>query len=103
MPEPPCLPFTHWRILKDPIKVAQSQIRTLELLLMSRVDRDTCRPQTAGKLTGNAISVNRPIQTNGNRHQLVFCECEDWTSVSQKDIEFCKLSPKERGVFKFNG
>jgi hypothetical protein len=103
MPEPPCITFAHWRVLKDPIKVAPAQIRALELLLMRRVDRATCQRYTAGKVVANTIFVNRPIQTNSIRHQLVFCECEDWVSVSKQDQAYCSLPARERGVFRFGG
>jgi Eukaryotic-type carbonic anhydrase len=105
MPEPPCIEGTHWRVLKEPIPVAPSQLRALEQLLIQRVDPSTCqRPSTAGKVTGgNRIAVNRPLQTNSPAHRLVYCECADWTSKSAKDAAYCQLTPDRRGVYRFSG
>jgi hypothetical protein len=108
MPEPPCLAGTHWRVLKDPIMVAPSQLRALEKLLIERIDPATCQYHTAGKVTTTkakpkTIVVNRPLQTTTTAHQLVYCECIDWTSKSAQDVAYCQLSAAERRVFPFSG
>lgn len=100
---PPCLEGVHWRVMKDPIKVAPNQIKELERLIANRVDPTTCKRDTAGKPRGNgsgAVDVVRPIQTTTKKHDVVFCECVDWKSKQQKDLHWCKLPMKERGVKK---
>lgn len=102
MPEPPCVHYAHWRVMRLPIKVAPSQIRTLESLLADRIDPDSCEAYTAGRPRGGnsiAVDVNRPIQTNRPKHKLVYCECQDWEPKLPKDKEYCELSMEERGVF----
>jgi Eukaryotic-type carbonic anhydrase len=103
MPEPPCIEGVHWRVIKDPIKVAPSQIEQLTLLLKNRLDPDTCEYHTDAKVAGRKVFINRPLQTNTQRHKTVYCECEDWVSKSKKDEAHCDLSFKERGVFTCRG
>jgi Eukaryotic-type carbonic anhydrase len=105
MPEPPCLEGVHWRVLKDPVKVAPSQLRALEQLLIKRVDPGTCRRRTAGKVTssGDRIAVNRPLQTIRQQHKVVYCECNDWRSASEKDRDYCERSDRQRGVYRCSG
>lgn len=107
--EPPCIgesgfkrrSFVHWRVLKDPIKVAPRQLTALDRLIANRIDPDTCEPYTAGKKrtrNGWRVDVNRPIQTTTDAHRLVFCECRDWRSRAPNDVEYCNLSFEARGV-----
>lgn len=104
MVEPPCIQVAHWRILKDPIKVAPAQLRSLEHLLKSRVDPETCEYFTAGHVNSRgSISVNRPLQVTSRAHKLVYCECADWYSKSKKDQAYCELDTNVRGVFEYEG
>jgi len=85
--------------MKDPIRVAPSQIEALEDLLATRKDPTTCKLETAGKDIGDGrVDVTRPSQTNTRAHRLVFCECVDWPSKKVEDREWCNLSMEERGV-----
>mmetsp|Transcript_31743 Transcript_31743/g.45125 ORF Transcript_31743/g.45125 Transcript_31743/m.45125 type:complete len:115 (+) Transcript_31743:107-451(+) len=98
--------------MKDPIRVAPSQIELLERLTYNRIDPVTCQEDTAGRLrdvtnsnnssdsnsTSVVVDVNRPIQTTTNKHRVVFCECVDWVSKRERDQEWCQRPMKERGV-----
>jgi Eukaryotic-type carbonic anhydrase len=89
-PEPPCLEETNWRVLKDPIKVAPSQLSAMKELLVRRIDPKTCVRATAGKRTGTSgIAVNRPLQTSTPSHEMDYCECDDWRSRSAQDVAYC--------------
>jgi hypothetical protein len=113
MTEPPCLVGTHWRVLKNAVRVAPSQLRELERLLRTRIDPITCqRNSTAGALvtarsaTGvqfPSIAVNRPLQTTSQNHKAVYCECIDWESKSEDDLAYCRLRATQRGVLKYSG
>lgn len=97
--EPPCIENAHWRVLKDPVKVAPSQINTLKSILINRIDPNTCTPYTAARVDSDgSVNVNRPLQTTRPSHRLVYCECIDWESNLLTDIAYCQLSPEERGV-----
>jgi Eukaryotic-type carbonic anhydrase len=99
MPEPPCIEGVHWRVLSSPIKVAPRQLRALHYLLKHRIDPDTCESYTATALVepnGEKVKANRPIQTTTNLHNLVYCECTDWNSKSEKDKAVCAESPSEK-------
>jgi hypothetical protein len=92
MTVPPCYTVNHWRVLKDPIRVAAHQIRELERLLAWRLN-SKCEADTAGKpREGNpdAVDVNRPLQELEIGHRMVFCECQDWPSKFPGDREWCK-------------
>lgn len=106
MPEPPCFEGVHWRVLKDAIKVAPSQLRALEKLLANRLDPVTCERYTAGRRRfpnrdPERLAVNRPLQTVTEKHNLVYCECADFVSRAENDQAYCKLNMTERGVFNF--
>jgi len=106
MPEPPCFEGVHWRVLKNPIKVAPSQLRALQNLISDRLNPDTCLKETAGvpRFPGaRKVLVNRPIQTTTRKHKLVYCECIDWESKSESDQAYCNLTMAERGVSTFEG
>jgi len=92
MTVPPCYTVNHWRVMKDPIRVAAHQIKELERLLAWRLD-GKCRASTAGKpRDGNpdAVDVNRPLQEMKRGHRMVFCECQDWPSKFPLEREWCK-------------
>jgi hypothetical protein len=92
MTVPPCYTVNHWRVMKDPIRVAKHQIKELERLLAWRLDGN-CDASTAGKpRDGNpdAVDVNRPLQELERGHRMVFCECQDWPSKFPKEREWCK-------------
>lgn len=93
--------------MKDTVRVAASQLRTLHELLKNRVDPETCEYSTAAKVKSNPtakkVEVNRPLQMTTVRHKLVYCECLDWDSKSDKDIDHCMLSDEERGIEEFIG
>jgi hypothetical protein len=103
MAEPPCFSTVHWRVIKDPIRVAPFQIKRLDRLLARRLNPETCEKESAGKTRGRdgsatRVDVNRPLQAISSKHKLVFCECEDWYSHKPADKDYCLLSPEERGV-----
>lgn len=102
MAEPPCIETVHWRVLKDPIRVAPRQINILDKLFARRLDPVTCQYyQTAGKpreKRPHRVDVNRPTQTTTRAHKVVFCECVDWPSRSEADLQWCGLSTEARGV-----
>jgi hypothetical protein len=92
MTVPPCYTVNHWRVMKDPIRVAEHQIKELERLLAWRINGN-CEASTAGKpREGNpdAVDVNRPLQELERGHRMVFCECQDWPSKFPMDREWCK-------------
>eukprot|EP00934_Nitzschia_sp_Nitz4_P001807 Nitzschia sp. Nitz4//scaffold177_size45885//17105//21005//NITZ4_007204-RA/size45885-augustus-gene-0.5-mRNA-1//-1//CDS//3329539052//1807//frame0 len=87
---PPCYDTAHWRVFKDPIRVAAHQMRELERLIAWRLG-DDCEVDTAGKSSGdvNFVDVARPLQSIHKLHRLVFCECQDWPSKFDADREWC--------------
>lgn len=102
---PPCFDESvHWRVMKDPIRVAPWQIHQLEILVVNRIDPVSCVADTAGKSRnrrGTRVDVNRPIQSLTSDHKVVFCECIDWPSKKLRDQEWCNLTMQERGVVPF--
>lgn len=91
MTVPPCYTVNHWRVMKDPIRVAEHQIRELERIMAWRINAD-CDASTAGKPredNPDAVDVNRPLQELEKGHRLVFCECQDWPSKFPQDREWC--------------
>jgi len=92
MTVPPCYSVNHWRVMKDPIRVAKHQITELERLLAWRIN-GKCQPSTAGKeREGNpdAVDVNRPLQELEKGHRMVFCECQDWPSKFPQERQWCE-------------
>jgi hypothetical protein len=104
---PPCYgphtPFsrgntTHWRVMKDPIRVHPRQIQEMERLIRERIaspsegDDFRCQPDTAAEvLPDGRISVARPVQEFTNAHAMTFCECKDWKSKWPEDREWCGI------------
>jgi hypothetical protein len=91
MTVPPCYSVNHWRVMKDPIRVAKHQITELERLLAWRIN-GKCEPSTAGKErrdNPDAVDVNRPLQELQKGHRMVFCECQDWPSKFPQEREWC--------------
>lgn len=97
---PPCFGTAHYRVMKDPIRVHPTQVAELERLLAWRISPKgsgfkECENDTAGKSragsNGNAVDLNRPLQSYSNIHRKVFCECDDWDSKFQEDIDWCEL------------
>lgn len=98
---PPCQEVVHWRVMKDPIKVAPRQIELLEKLTKRRIDPVTCERDTAARkrMDGSGkVDNTRPIQLTTRKHKVVFCECVDWESKKAADQEWCRLPMEERGV-----
>jgi len=92
MTVPPCYTVNHWRVMKDPIRVAKHQITELERLLAWRIN-GKCKADTAGKeREGNpdAVDVNRPLQELQKGHRMVFCECQDWPSKFPQERQWCQ-------------
>ncbi len=92
MTVPPCYSVNHWRVLKDPIRVAKHQITEMERLLAWRIN-DQCKNDTAGKERGDnpdAVGVNRPLQELQRGHRMVFCECQDWPSKFPAERAWCE-------------
>lgn len=101
---PPCYDTAHWRVFKDPIRVAPHQMRELERLIAWRTG-DDCQRDTAGKGTDNpdAVDVARPIQSYHRLHRKVFCECKDWPSKFPEDRQWCRNwqdTPPEQRLFE---
>jgi Eukaryotic-type carbonic anhydrase len=98
---PPCYDTNHWRVYKDPIRVAPHQMRELERLIAWRLGGN-CEVDTAGKPTGdeNRVDVARPLQSYHKQHRMVFCECQDWPSKFTGDRQWCynwrNKSPDDR-------
>eukprot|EP00751_Fragilariopsis_kerguelensis_P000500 CAMPEP_0170807906 /NCGR_PEP_ID=MMETSP0733-20121128/33063_1 /TAXON_ID=186038 /ORGANISM="Fragilariopsis kerguelensis, Strain L26-C5" /LENGTH=983 /DNA_ID=CAMNT_0011163205 /DNA_START=740 /DNA_END=3691 /DNA_ORIENTATION=- len=91
MTVPPCYTVNHWRVMKDPIRVAKHQITELERLLAWRIN-GRCEASTAGKPrkdNPDAVDVNRPVQELAKGHRMVFCECQDWPSKFPQEREWC--------------
>jgi hypothetical protein len=92
MTVPPCYTVNHWRVMKDPIRVAEHQIKELERLLAWRLN-ESCEASTAGKPredNPDAVDVNRPLQELQRGHRMVFCECQDWPSKFPQERQWCK-------------
>jgi hypothetical protein len=104
MTVPPCKDQAHFRLMKDPILVARSQIDELERLLTERIaPKDSkfkaCDPDHAGaprKGTSDKYDFVRPIQQPHKLHRMEFCECKDWKSLFEEDKAWCKLGIGER-------
>ena len=102
---PPCTEVVHWRVMKDPIRVHPDQIKELERLLAWRVAPSgskfkECEPDTAGIMRpgqdGNAVDLNRPLQSLHKLHRMVFCECQDWRSKFIEDNQWCRKGTNTR-------
>jgi len=102
---PPCKDQVHWRVMKDPIPVAQRQIKELERLMAERVaPKDSqfksCQPDNAGTVrpgtNGTKFDFARPIQEFHRLHRKVFCECKNWKSKFQEDVDWCKRNIIDR-------
>jgi hypothetical protein len=102
---PPCYEKVHYRVMKDPIRIHPDQLAELERLLAWRIapkgsefnecQRDSAGPDRAGS-SGNAVDLNRPLQSYSNIHRKVFCECGDWDSKFQGDKDWCELDQQTR-------
>jgi hypothetical protein len=97
MPVPPCFETVHWRVMKDPIRVAPHQMRELERLIAARTGESgtskKCESDTAGKPRAtnlDLVDVNRPLQRLHTLHRMVFCECKDWPSKFPLERVWCK-------------
>lgn len=97
---------THWRVMKDPIRVHPQQIQEMERLIKSRIAPQEegrgfrCRPDTAGVVTADGhISVSRPLQ-NFSHHVMTFCECKNWRSRWPDDREWCDINDVQERFFE---
>lgn len=99
---PPCKDQVHWRIMKDPIRVARRQIEELERLQMERIAPEgsrfrECKTDHAGArrrdVNGTRVEGKydfaRPVQAYHKLHRKVFCECKDWKSKFPADRAWC--------------
>jgi len=105
---PPCQAYTHWRIMKDPLRISKRQLKELERLIAMRVapmgsDYKQCEYDTAGKVENEddkykKVNVARPLQRPRGRHQhkTVFCECIDWKSKWKEDRAWCDHDRNDR-------
>lgn len=102
---PPCYQKVHYRVMKDPIVIHPIQLKELERLLAWRIapkgsEFNECQRDTAGVdrpvRNGDAVDLNRPLQRYSNIHRKVFCECNDWDSKFQEDIDWCELDKETR-------
>jgi len=87
--------------MKDSIQVHPDQIAELQRLLAWRIAPadalvDACLNDTAGRpvegSNGNMVEVNRPLQAENPIHQVVYCECKDWSSKSLDDQAWCSIT-----------
>jgi hypothetical protein len=102
---PPCFDTVHYRVMKDPILINPLQLKELERLLAWRIapkdsEFNSCKLDTAGRerpgSNGDAVDLNRPLQSYNNIHRKVFCECKDWDSKWQEDRDWCELDKNVR-------
>jgi hypothetical protein len=102
---PPCYETVHYRVMKDAIRIHPDQLKELERLLAWRIapkgsEFNECQRDTAGKerpgSNGDAVDMNRPLQSYNNIHRKVFCECDDWDSKFQEDSKWCELDRETR-------
>ena len=97
----------NWRIMKDPIRISNRQLKELHRLLRERrapVDAPlrACQRDTAAKQHPDdpkKVWVARPLQSNAIAHHKVFCECENWGSKWMEDIKWCRMRDKEQRFF----
>jgi Eukaryotic-type carbonic anhydrase len=89
----------HWRVMKDPIRISARQLLELHRLLRDRIAPmddpiNACQPDTAGVVDTDTglINVARPQQQNSKPHYTVFCECRNWVSKWQEDLDWCLTS-----------
>jgi hypothetical protein len=102
---PPCFETVNYRVMKDPIRIHPDQLVELERLLAWRIapkgsEFNECERDTAGRerpgSNGDAVDLNRPLQSYHNIHRKVFCECGDWLSKFQEDRDWCDLDQQTR-------
>lgn len=86
----------HWRVMKDPIRIHQRQLREMQRLLRERIaPKDdpvmACQRDTAAKVgSDGTVDTARPLQATNPAHYDVFCECKDWPSKWPEDREWCR-------------
>uniref|UniRef100_A0A7S0F4Q6 Alpha-carbonic anhydrase domain-containing protein n=1 Tax=Craspedostauros australis TaxID=1486917 RepID=A0A7S0F4Q6_9STRA len=88
---PPCYEKVHWRVMKDPIRVAPHQMRELERLMAWRIN-EHCQSDTAGAPREDrpeAVWLARPLQYYQELHRKEFCECQDWPSKFPAERTWC--------------
>lgn len=103
---PPCHEIVHWRVMKDPIRVNPRQIKELNRLLAWRLSSsgsNRCKTESAGVITrgGGTINVARDLQYIHPEHQLVFCECKDFTSIYPNDRAWCQNWQQDTSYNRF--
>ena len=86
----------HYRVLKDPIRIHPRQLAEVKRLLRDRIAPlgdpvASCQADTAADISGDVISVARPLQYEHTVHFEVFCECKDWPSKWPEDRAWCKM------------
>jgi len=101
---PPCQAYTHYRIMKDPLRISMRQLEEIQRLLAMRVApkgslANECEDDTAGIIVeeNRKVDVSRPLQIRGstNDHKMMFCECKDWKSKWRQDREWCKIEDEQ--------
>jgi Eukaryotic-type carbonic anhydrase len=94
----------NWRIMKDPLRVSSRQVLELNRLLRQRIapaddPLRACKTDTAGKTDSKdsrKISVARPLQSKQKTHYQTYCECLNWKSKFQEDLDWCELDFSDR-------
>lgn len=100
----------HWRVMKDPIKISDRQLKELKRLIGDRIAPsddpvNACKPDTAGKVSrddnGKILDVEaaRPLMDWNRVHYKTFCECKDWGSKWPEDREWCKEEDIEKRFY----
>ena len=93
---------THWRVMKDPIRVHPRQIGEMARLIKDRIatiddhEEFRCKPDTAANVTSDGhVSVSRPLQNYSRPHVMTFCECKNWPSKWPDDRKWCKIQNEQ--------
>jgi len=81
----------HWRVMKDPIRIAMRQKHEMERLLRERIDPTKCVKDTAAKVdeTTGEVYAARPLQEQDKSHMSRFCWCPFWKSKWAEDRAWC--------------
>jgi hypothetical protein len=98
---------THWRVMKDPIRVTTRQITELHRLIKNRIAPandpiSPCKSDTAARpYDGDStrVNVSRPLMQTNKAHYDSFCACQ-WDSHFQEDVNWCAISDENQRLFQ---
>ena len=88
--------ITHWRVMKDPLRIHRRQLTEIQRLIKDRIAPSddpvmACRPDTAAGTRLAPVDTARPLQFEHESHFIVFCECKDWPSKWPEDRQWCAI------------